>query len=321
MGEILEQARRTLRMEADAIHALADRLDTGFEQVVERIMTCAGRVVVTGMGKSGLIGRKIAATLASTGTPAFFMHPAEGSHGDLGMLTARDTVLAISNSGETPELVALLPVFKRLGVPIIAMTGRRNSTLGNMSDALLDVAVAMEACPLGVAPTCSTTVTLALGDALALALLEKRGFDLERFAQLHPGGSLGQRLLRKVAERMHTGAEVPLVRTRQGMREVLLEMTGKRMGMTGVVDDQGALAGIITDGDLRRHLERGGNLLEQTAGEVMTPNPRTIRADALVEEAIRRMENGKITSLFVTDAAGAMVGVIHLHDLLTVGVA
>ncbi|HIJ84852.1 MAG: KpsF/GutQ family protein [Magnetococcales bacterium] len=322
---MLEVARRTLHLESQAIQAMADRLDGRFEVAVDLLLACRGRVVVTGMGKSGLIGQKIAATLSSTGTPALFLHPAEGSHGDLGMLTRQDCAIALSNSGETAEVVAIMPVVKRLGIPLIGLLGRINSTLAKMSDVVLDVSVAREACPLGLAPTSSTTAALAMGDALAVSLLEKRGFNADQFALFHPGGSLGKKLLLKVADLMHTGSQIPLVPEHESGREAILEMTAKRFGMTGVVNRAGALVGIITDGDLRRHLERGSSLLTQKAGELMTANPKTIAPEALAAEALHRMEEKKITTLFVcsesgdNDNLGAVVGVIHLHDLLQAG--
>ncbi|MBF0422787.1 MAG: KpsF/GutQ family sugar-phosphate isomerase [Magnetococcales bacterium] len=322
---MLNAARRTLNLEAEAITAMAMRLDDRFVQAVERLYTCRGRVVVTGMGKSGLIGQKIAATFSSTGTPALFLHPAEGSHGDLGMLTRQDCVIALSNSGETTEVLAILPVIKRLGVSLIGLVGRIDSTLARMSDVVLDASVVREACPLGLAPTSSTTAALAMGDALAVSLLEKRGFDSEQFALFHPGGSLGRRLLLKVEDIMHRGVEIPLVAEHELGREAILEMTAKRFGMTGVTNPSGELVGVITDGDLRRHLERGHDLLTRTAGELMTVDPKTIAPESLAAEALRRMEEKKITSLFVCpeggrhNGRGGVVGVVHLHDLLQAG--
>ncbi|MBF0272867.1 MAG: KpsF/GutQ family sugar-phosphate isomerase [Magnetococcales bacterium] len=316
---MIERARQVLGMEAEAILAMAERLDQRFPEAVERLHACRGRVVVSGIGKSGMIGRKIAATLASTGAPAFFLHPAEGSHGDLGMVTRADVVILISNSGETWEVLGLLPVFKRLGVPLIAMTGRMDSTLARMSDVVLDIGVSREACPMGLAPTSSTTAALAMGDALAVCLLEKREFGPEQFAFLHPGGSLGRRLLVRVADRMHTGTRIPCVGETDTVRDALFEMTAKRLGMTGVVNPQGRLTGVITDGDLRRLLEREGELLGRLAGEVMTRNPKVIAGDALAAEAARVMETSKITGLFVVTADRIPEGVIHLHDLLEAG--
>ncbi|MBF0214292.1 MAG: KpsF/GutQ family sugar-phosphate isomerase [Magnetococcales bacterium] len=316
---MLERARAVLELEAEAILAMAGRLDARFGQAVELLYHCRGRVVVTGMGKSGMIGRKMAATLASTGAPAFFLHPAEGSHGDLGMVTGQDVVILLSNSGETGEVLGLLPVFKRLGVKLIALTGRIDSTLARMSDVCLDIGVAREACPMGLAPTSSTTAALAMGDALAVCLLEKRNFGPEQFAFLHPGGSLGRKLLVRVADRMHTGSRIPLVREGDAMRNALFEMTAKRFGMTGVVDDDGHLTGVITDGDLRRLLEREVDPLRRVAREIMTPHPKVIGAEALAAEAARLMETAKITGLFVVGETNEPVGVIHLHDLLEAG--
>ncbi|MBF0339517.1 MAG: KpsF/GutQ family sugar-phosphate isomerase [Magnetococcales bacterium] len=316
---MLERARGVLGMEAEAILAMAERLDEGFVRAVELMFACRGRVVVSGIGKSGMIGRKIAATLASTGAPALFLHPAEGSHGDLGMVTRQDVVMLLSNSGETWEVLALLPVFKRLGVPLIALTGRLDSTLGRSSDVALDIGVAREACPMGLAPTSSTTAALAMGDALAVCLLEKREFGPEQFAFLHPGGSLGRRLLVRVADRMHTGARIPRVRESDPVQNALFEMTAKRFGMTGVVDAEGRLTGVITDGDLRRLLEREKDPLNRLAGEIMTRHPKVIAADALAAEAVRVMETLKITSLLVVSGEQIPTGVIHLHDLLEAG--
>jgi arabinose-5-phosphate isomerase len=312
-------ARRVLAIEAAAIERMAARLDGSFARAVELIAGSPGKVVVTGVGKSGHVCRKIAATLASTGTPAFFLHAAEALHGDLGMLARGDLVLAVSNSGETPEIVALLPVAKRLALPLVAVTGRRDSTLGRAADVVLDVSVPEEACPLGLAPTASTTATLAMGDALAVALLEHRGFRPEDFAALHPAGTLGRRLLR-VAELMHTGAALPSVAGRTPMADTLLEITSKRLGVTAVVDDGGRLIGVITDGDLRRALARPGDIRDRTASEVMTEGPKTIEAEALAATAVATMERHAITSLFIVDADGRPAGVIHLHDLLRAGV-
>ncbi|MEO5363351.1 MAG: KpsF/GutQ family sugar-phosphate isomerase [Magnetococcus sp. DMHC-8] len=322
---MLERAKQTLLLEADAIRAMAERLDERLVQAVELLENCQGRVVVTGMGKSGIVGMKIAATLASTGTPAFFLHPAEGSHGDVGMVTRRDVVMAISNSGETAELITLLPTLTFLGVPIIGLVGRLQSTLARISTVALDVTVEREACPLGLAPTCSTTAALAMGDALAVALLEKRQLSPEQFALFHPGGALGRKLLLRAVDLMHTGSKIPLVSSDDTMRKAVLEMTAKRLGITGVTDATGGLAGIITDGDLRRWLERGilapnaPDMLSRTAGEVMTGNPKTIVATALAVEALRIMEENKITCLFVGDSGQPPVGVIHLHDILGAG--
>jgi arabinose-5-phosphate isomerase len=319
---ILKRAKQVLEIEAKAIEQLAGRIDEQFVQAVELILGCEGKVVVTGVGKSGIIGQKIASTLASTGTPAFFLHPTEGIHGDLGMLEKKDIVVAISNSGETDELSQILPLIKRYGNKLIALTGRGNSTLARAGDVVLDVSVAEEACPLGLAPTASTTATLAMGDALAVALLEKRGFKKEDFAIRHPGGKLGKRLLLKVCDLMHVGEELPMVYEDTLMKGALMEITSKRLGVTGVMNKRHELVGVITDGDLRRALERHTDLLERTAGEVMTRNPKSIEADTLAAQAVQRMEEHSITSLFVFDKAGEKTprGLIHLHDLLKAGV-
>lgn len=319
LGVHVQRGRRVLEIEARAVADLARRLGGEFERAVEEVAACRGKVVVTGMGKSGIVCRKIASTLASTGTPAFFLHAAEALHGDLGMLVRGDLVLAVSNSGETEELIRLLPVIKRLSLPLIAVTGNPESNLARRADVVLDVSVAEEACPLGLAPTASTTATVALGDALAVALLEHKGFRPEDFAALHPGGALGRRLL-KVSELMHVGAEIPLVREGTSMREVVLEMTSKRLGVTGVVNEAGRLVGVITDGDLRRGLERRGDILALTAGDLMTRNPKVVEADTLGAKAVAVMEAHAITSLFIVDEDGLPAGIIHLHDLLKAGV-
>ena len=320
MSRILENARQTLRIEADALQEAEARLDQGFEEAVQTILASKGRLVVTGMGKSGLIGRKIAATLASTGTPSFFMHPAEGSHGDLGMVTGQDVVLAISSSGETQEVVALLPLLQRLDTKVIAMVGRADSTLGQRSDAILDISVTNEACPMNLAPTASTTVTLALGDALAVALLEERGFTPEDFARFHPGGSLGKQLLLRISDLMHTGEEVPSIHQGAPMREALIEMTAKRLGMTAVVDDSDRLVGLITDGDLRRALDEAMDLHAVTAGEAMTPDPFTIGPDELAARGLQYMEDRSINGLLVVDVGKRVVGALNMHDFLRAGV-
>lgn len=315
----IELAKKVIRIEAEAVSGLVERLDGDFDRAVELLYSCKGRVVVTGIGKSGIIGKKIAATLTSTGTPALFLHPAEGVHGDLGIVRRGDAVIAISYSGETEELTRILPLLKRLEVHVIAMTGGKGSTLAKYSDVMLDVSVKEEACPLGLAPTASTTATLAMGDALAVALLEQRGFRAEDFAFNHPSGSLGRRLLR-VKDLMHAGDSLPVVKVTQPVKEVLFEITAKRLGMTTVIDGEGRMAGIITDGDLRRALERSANLLESTAGEIMTRSPRQISADALAAEAVAVMEDHSITSLVIVAPDGRPEGVVHLHDLLKAGV-
>jgi arabinose-5-phosphate isomerase len=319
-----EQARRVLRIEAEAVAALIDRIDASFEHAVEMILLCEGRVVVTGMGKSGLIGKKIAATLASTGTPALFLHPAEGIHGDLGMVTRGDTVIALSNSGETEEISRMLPSLKRLGIGIIALTGNPESTLAKNSDVVINVGVKEEACPLGLAPTASTTAALAMGDALAVALLDKKGFKEEDFACFHPGGTLGKRLLLRVRDLMHTGDDVPIVTNTTLIKDAIYEISSKKMGITSVVNKDGKLVGVISDGDLRRWIERteksGENLLSKKAEEIMTKKPKVANKDSLAAEAVAIMEKNSITCLIVADAASKPEGVIHLHDLLKAGV-
>ncbi len=316
--EVIEAARRVLDIEAEAVRALGGRLDGAFSEAVSMILATKGKVVVCGMGKSGIICQKIASTLASTGTAAFFLHPAEGVHGDLGVLMKNDILIAVSNSGETEELIRIIPIIKRLGIKMIAMTGSRGSSLAKYADVVLDVGVAKEACPLGLSPTASTTATLAMGDALAVALLEGRGFGAEDFARLHPAGSLGRRFMR-VEEFMHRGDEVPRVRADALMKDAVMEMTAKRLGITGVFSG-GELVGVITDGDLRRGLEKMPDLLEKKALDIMSPNPLTIEGRALLEEALDAMERRSITALFVKDSAGEVTGVIHLHDLIKAGV-
>jgi arabinose-5-phosphate isomerase len=318
--ERLERARRVLDIERRALAALGDRLDWRFVRALEILLACHGRVIVTGVGKSGIVCRKIAATLASTGTPAFFLHAGEGSHGDLGTLVRGDVLLAVSNSGESAEVLSVLPLARRLGLPLVAICGHPESTLARAADVVLDVSVPEEACPLGLAPTASTTAQMALGDALAIALLEERGFSAEDFALLHPGGALGRRLLR-VAELMHRGDEVPLVPERAALKDTLLAITSKRLGVTGVVNAAGELVGVITDGDLRRGLERAADLRALTARDLMTTAPKTIAGGALAAEAVAVMERHAITSLFILgDGSRRPEGVIHLHDLLRAGV-
>lgn len=315
----LEAARRTLRIEAAAVAALAERIGRSFHEAVEICARCKGRVVVTGIGKSGLIARKMAATLASTGTPALFLHAAEGQHGDIGMLARGDCLVALSNSGTTAEVLGLLPPARRLGLPVIAVTGAPEGPLARAADVVLDASVAEEACPLGLAPTASTTAALALGDALAIALLERRGFRSEDYGALHPGGALGRRLLR-VDELMHRGAEIPLVGRRTEMRRTVAVISAGRFGVTGVVDERGALVGVVTDGDLRRAIEARGDLRSLRAEQVMSRRPKTVAADALAERALALMEEHAITSLFILDDSGRPAGLVHLHDLLRAGV-
>ncbi len=316
----LDAGRRVLDIEARAVQALVQRLDAGFSEAVDLLYDCKGKVVVSGMGKSGLIGQKIAATLASTGTPSFFLHPAEGLHGDLGMLARGDVLIAISNSGETQEILQLLPFMERRGIPVMAIVGRMSSTLAKNSTVALDVSVAEEACPMGLAPTASTTATLAMGDALAVALLEKRGFKEQDFAQFHPGGTLGRRLLVKVRDVMHVGKALPQVRETVSASEAILEMSAKKLGMTTVVDQVGALVGIITDGDLRRFLQQGGDFSNTTARSLASRHPKLIGPDELAAKAVEMMERHSITTLVVADMAKRIVGVVHLHDLLKHGI-
>ncbi len=315
-ANILALAERVLRLEAESILALCPRLDERFTRAVELMRHCAGRVIVTGMGKSGLVGRKIAATLASIGTPAYFLHPAEGVHGDLGMVARGDVVMALSNSGETDEVLAVLPTIKRLGIPLILLTGTAGSTLARQADVVLDVGVREEACPMNLAPTSSTTAALAMGDALAMALLDLRGLGPADYAALHPRGSLGWKALFKVRDLMHTGEAVPLVPETATMKEAMEEMSAKRMGMTTVVDGSGRLSGIITDGDLRRQQLARGSLLDHRAEQCMTRRPRQIGPDELAATALSVMETHAITHLIVTDADGRPAGVIRLQDIL-----
>ncbi len=319
---MLEKAKQVLRIEAEAVLALADRIDGQFEQAAAMILACNGRVVVTGMGKSGLICQKIAATMASTGTPALFLHPAEGIHGDLGMLMKGDVVIAVSNSGETEEITRILPVIKRMGLPLIAMSGNPKSTLARAGDVFLDISVREEACPLGLAPTASTTATLAMGDALAVALLVERGFKEEDFALFHPGGALGKRLLLRVEDIMHCGSEVPMVPESTLLKEALFEISSKKLGITGVASADGRLLGVFTDGDLRRALGQGIEVLNRPIGEFSNCNPKRILRSNLAAKALQKMEEHSITSLFVFEAAEEQVpvGIIHLHDLLKAGV-
>jgi arabinose-5-phosphate isomerase len=307
-------ARRVLRTEAAAILGLVDRIGEGFDRAVDLLYACQGRVIVTGMGKSGIISRKIAATLSSTGTPAFFLHPAEAIHGDLGALRSDDIVVALSHSGETEEILRLLEAIRRIGAKLVAMTGVPQSTLGQSADITLDCGIPHEACPMNLVPTASTTAALALGDALAMALAVRKGFREDDFAHLHPGGKLGRRLLR-VESVMHAGDQVPLVQPSTGMPEVIHEMSSKRLGMTCVADPRRRLVGIVTDGDLRRHLSPTANLLALTASDVMTRRPVTVDKALLAVEALKIMEERKITSLVVVGADGVIDGVVHLHDL------
>ncbi len=315
----LDSARRTLALESAAVANLTTQLDESFAAACELCLNCRGRVVVTGMGKSGHIGHKIAATLASTGTPSFFMHPAEASHGDLGMLTKQDVVLALSNSGSTAEILTLLPLIKRLGVPLISLTGDPASPLAEASDAHLCVAVTEEACPLNLAPTASTTAALAMGDALAISLLEARGFSHEDFAFSHPGGALGRKLLLKVDDIMHRGDAMPRVERNARISDALLEMTAKRLGFTTVLDEAGRLVGVFSDGDLRRALEQGRSLTDCHIEQLMTQGGTTLSAGALAAEAVRLMQEKRINAIVITDEH-LPVGVLNMHDLLQAGV-
>jgi arabinose-5-phosphate isomerase len=307
-------------METQAVNDLHDRVDGSFVIACETLLACEGRVIVTGMGKSGHIGNKIAATLASTGTPAFFVHPGEASHGDLGMITKNDVVLALSNSGNTAEVITLLPLIKRLGIPLVSMTGDTNSALAQAAVANLDVSIAEEACPLNLAPTTSTTVTLVMGDALAIALLESRGFSAEDFAFSHPGGALGRKLLLRVSDIMHADNEVPRVTPETPLHNALLEMTEKGFGMTTIINTQGELLGVFTDGDLRRIIDSETDLSSVNMSQVMTENPKTVNHDMLVAEALTIMEKASITAVVVEDASNHPIGVLHMHDILRAGV-
>jgi len=313
---LIELGRSVVETESAAVAALVDRIGDQFAQACRICLACQGRIVVTGMGKSGHVGGKIAATLASTGSPAFFVHPGEAGHGDLGMITPGDVVIAISNSGETDELLVILPLIKRMGLPLITITGGRDSTLSRAADANLDASVAKEACPLNLAPTASTTVTLVLGDALAVALLESRGFTPEDFALSHPGGSLGRRLLLHVSDLMHSGEAVPRVSAGTSIAETLLEMSRKGLGMTTITDDAGRLIGVYTDGDLRRTLDAGSDLRSTAISEVMSGGGYTIGPDELAAAAVHELEDHSITALVVVDADRSVVGVLHMHDLL-----
>jgi arabinose-5-phosphate isomerase len=318
-AQILDMARDVLRIEADAVTALAARVDQAFVDACRLCLACRGRLIVTGMGKSGHIARKTAATLTSTGSPAVFMHPAEALHGDLGVVTRDDVVLAMSNSGETNEIITLLPLLKRLGVATIAVTGRPGSTIAAHAEVVLDVSVAAEACPLNLAPTASTTASLAMGDALALALLEARGFTAEDFARSHPAGTLGRRLLTRVADVMHTGVDVPVVASGSSLSDALLMMTAKGLGMTAVAE-RGHVVGIFTDGDLRRALDRRLDPHTTRIDDVMTQAPKTVPPEVLASEAVHLMETHRITALLVVDERGHLAGALNVHDLMRAGV-
>lgn len=320
---VRDRAVEVLNIEADAIRALIPRINDEFEQAIDLILACKGRVVVTGMGKSGHIGKKLAASFASTGTPSFFMHPAEAFHGDLGMVTSNDIVLAISNSGESLEIVNILSIIRRIGASIIAMSGRRESTLGKNSEVFIDISVEREACPMGLAPTASTTATLAMGDAMAIALLAKRNFTAQDFAVFHPGGALGRKLLLNVEHVMHSGEDNPVISGGKTAKEAIFTMTSKGLGATSVIDGSGKLIGIVTDGDIRRSLEKGHQFLDEAVEKLMTKTPKTISKEKLAAEALSMMEKHQprpITVLPVVDAAGTPIGIVHLTDLLRQGV-
>ena len=317
---LLMTGRDVLRLEAAAVAALEERLDADFVGACELLLNCSGRIVVSGMGKSGIIAKKIAATLASTGSPALFLHPAEGSHGDLGMLTRQDCLLALSNSGETAELLAILPVVKRLAVPLLAMTGNPQSTLARTAAVHLNCSVAREACPLNLAPTASTTASLAMGDALAMAILQARGFSADDFALSHPGGSLGKRLLLRVQDVMHRGDAIPRVGLETPLQDAVLEISSKGLGMTAVVDAEDRVVGIFTDGDLRRAFAQRQNLWEQPMAALAHARPATIAAEALAAEALALMEHHRIGALLVTDSGARLIGALNMHDLLRAGI-
>lgn len=318
---ILDVARKVLRAESRAVSALIGKLNDNFERAVDLIFESRGRVVVTGMGKSGLVGKKIAATLASTGTPAFFLHPAEASHGDLGMVTERDVVVAISNSGETNEIIGLIPFLKRFSVKLISMTGNPKSTLARASDVSLDISVKAEACPMGIVPTASTTATMAMGDAIAVSLLTKRGLNEKDFALFHPGGSIGKKFFVRVEDLMHTGPHLPLVDMDMPMSRAVIEVSSKRLGHAIVIDGDGKIVGVLTDGDVRRGLEKwGARLFDLPAHEVMTKNPKTISRAELAAKALSVMESYSITALVVPGTDGRPIGIIHLHDILRQGI-
>lgn len=318
--KLCELGRAVIKTEAEMIARLADRIDGEFARACQYLLDCTGRIVVIGVGKSGHISKKIAATLASTGSPAFFIHPSEAKHGDIGMITKEDVIIAISYSGESEEMVALLPYIKRLGIPLIALTGKPHSSLAKTATVHLDVSVEKEACPLGLAPTSSTTAALVMGDALAMALLDKRGFTENDFALSHPGGTLGRRLLLRVKEIMHQDASIPTVKQGASLKEALVEMTQKKLGMTTVIDAAGKLIGIFTDGDVRRALDNNVDIHQTSVDSVMTKSPKTINSDMLAAEALNLMETFKITSLVITDDNHQPGGILHIHDILRAGV-
>jgi arabinose-5-phosphate isomerase len=318
--KLCELGRAVIKTEAEMISKLADRINADFARACQFLLDCTGRIVVIGVGKSGHISKKIAATLASTGSPAFFIHPSEAKHGDIGMITRSDVIIAISYSGESEEMIALLPHIKRLGVPLIALSGKPHSTLAKAATINLDVSVEKEACPLGLAPTSSTTAALVMGDALAMALLDKRGFTEDDFALSHPGGTLGRRLLLRVNEIMHHSDSIPIVKQSASLKEALVEMTHKKLGMTTVIDDAGKLTGIFTDGDVRRALDRNTDIHATAVQDVMTKSPKTIKHDMLAAEALNLMETHKITALVITNVDHQPDGILHIHDILRAGV-
>ncbi len=318
---VIEKAKQVLKIESEAIQALINRIDDTFVKTVDLLDKCKGRVVITGIGKSGIIGRKISATLASIGVPSIFLHAADGIHGDLGMITRNDMVIAISNSGESEEILNLLPAIKRFNVTLVSMTGNVNSTLAKKSNIVLNVSVKEEACPMGLVPTASTTATMALGDALAMALLDKRGFKEQDFAVLHPGGSLGKKLLTQVDDLMHSGSNIPTINKDAPLKDVIMEISSKKLGMAIVVDQDDKVLGIITDGDLRRLMEKKEkDIFKTTAEEMMSTNPKTIEKNALAARALQIMEKHSITSLIITNGSKGPTGIIHLHDILKAGV-
>ena len=316
-GNYRDSALRTIRLESEAVAAMSFHIDDHFDAACEIFMSCSGRAVVIGMGKSGHVANKVAATLASTGTPAFFVHPGEASHGDIGMITKDDAVLAISSSGSTSEIIALIPLIKRLGIPLVTMTGDKDSPLALAASVNLDISVEREACPLNLAPTASTTVSLVLGDALAIALLESKGFTAEDFAFSHPGGALGRKLLLRVKDVMHSEDKIPKVKISKPLKDALLEMTSKGFGVTSITDENGRLAGIFTDGDLRRSIDRGLDLLKTPMGTVMSNHPITVTENILAAEAMKIMEDNSITVLLVEDEEKMVIGIVHMHDLIS----
>ena len=316
-GNYRDSALRTIRLESEAVAAMSFHIDDHFDAACEILMSCSGRAVVIGMGKSGHVANKVAATLASTGTPAFFVHPGEASHGDIGMITKDDAVLAISSSGSTSEIIALIPLIKRLGIPLVTMTGDKDSPLALAASVNLDISVEREACPLNLAPTASTTVSLVLGDALAIALLESKGFTAEDFAFSHPGGALGRKLLLRVKDVMHSEDKIPKVKISKPLKDALLEMTSKGFGVTSITDENGRLAGIFTDGDLRRSIDKGLDLLKTPMGTVMSNHPITVKENILAAEAMKIMEDNSITVLLVENEEKMVIGIVHMHDLIS----